>query len=174
MEKENTTDSKIALKTDTSKIYELGYILVPSLPDEKIVDEVSSLKNLIVKNGGEVVSSEDPILIDLAYSMTKVVSTDRQKYGRGYFGWIKFEGETDSLAEIKKVLDLSATVLRYLIVKTVRENTLLNGKMVLRKEEREEVLAEAEMEEAGEDVISESIDGEIVDKSIVVDDLVIA
>lgn len=146
MEKENATPSKIANKTDSSKIYELGYILVSSLPDEKIADEVASLKDLLATNGAEVVSSEDPILIDLAYSMTKVVSAQRQKYGRGYFGWVKFEGEPEALAAIKKVLDLSATMLRYIIVKTVRENTLLNGKMVLRKEEREEVMAEEAME----------------------------
>ncbi len=147
MEKENATPSKIANKTDSSKIYELGYILVSSLPDEKISSEVESLKGLLTKNGGEVISSEDPILIDLAYSMTKVVSAERQKYSRGYFGWIKFEGEPESLAAIKKELDLSATMLRYLIVKTVRENTLLNGKMVLRQEEREEVMAEEAISE---------------------------
>lgn len=166
MEKENATPSKIANKTDSSKIYELGYILVSSLPDEKIADEVTSLKDLLVTNGAEIVSSEDPILIDLAYSMTKVVSTQRQKYGRGYFGWIKFEGEGDALAAIKKVLDLSGTMLRYLIVKTVRENTLLNGKMVLRQEEREEVMAEeAITDEAVPDVPE-------VDKAI--DELAIA
>jgi len=142
MEKENITPSKIAHKTDSSKIYELGYILVSSLPDEKIADEVSSLKDFLATNGAEVVSSEDPILIDLAYSMTKVVSTQRQKYSRGYFGWVKFEGEPDALTAIKKVLDLSTTILRYIIIKTVRENTLLNGKMILRQEEREEVMAE--------------------------------
>ncbi len=137
---------KKAPKTDSSKIYELGYILVSSLPDEKIADEVASLKDLLVKNDADVISSEDPILIDLAYSMVKVVSTERQKYGRGYFGWIKFEGEAATLEAVKKVLDLSPTMLRYMIVKTVRENTLLNGKMVLRQEEREEVMAEEAIE----------------------------
>jgi ribosomal protein S6 len=159
MEKENTTVPKKAPKTDSSKIYELGYILVASIPEEKIADEVASLKDLLVANGADVVSSEDPILIDLAYSMTKVVSAQRQKYSRGYFGWIKFEGEPEALAAIKKVLDLSATMLRYLIVKTVRENTLLNGKMVLRKEEREEVMAD-------EVAADEPLDAPEVDKVI--------
>lgn len=166
MEKENTKLSKTANKTDTSKIYELGYILVSSLPDEKIAEEVESIKTLLAKNGAEVVSSEDPILIDLAYPMVKVVSAQRQKYSRGYFGWVKFEGEPEALSEIKKALDLSTTVLRYMIVKTIRENTLLNGKMVLRKEEREEMAPE----EVGDEVLAES--AEVLDKSI--DDLVIA
>jgi ribosomal protein S6 len=166
MEKENKKLAKTAPKTDTSKIYELGYILVSSLPDEKIASEVESIKDLLSKNAADLVSSEDPILIDLAYPMVKVVSAQRQKYSRGYFGWVKFEGEPDALAEIKKALDLSTTVLRYMIVKTVRENTLLNGKMVLRKEEREEVAPE----EGADEVLSES--AEVLDKSI--DDLVIA
>lgn len=166
MEKENKKSSKSANKTDSSKVYELGYILVASLPDEKIADEVVSLKDMLAKNGSDIISHEDPMLIDLAYPMVKVVSTQRQKYSRGYFGWIKFETEPEALAEIKKSLDLSSTVLRYLIVKTVRENTLLNGKMILRKEEREEVLPE----EVIDDVVVDS--GEVLDKSI--DDLVIA
>lgn len=166
MEKESTKVVKTANKTDTSKIYELGYILVSSLPDEKITEEVESIKTLLVKNGAEIVSGEDPILIDLAYPMVKVVSTQRQKYSRGYFGWVKFETEGDTLAEIKKALDLSSTMLRYMIVKTVRENTLLNGKMILRKEEREEMVPE----EVGDEVSIES--AEVLDKSI--DDLVIA
>lgn len=166
MEKENTTPSKVAPKTDSSKIYELGYILVASIPEEKIALEVASLKDLLTTNGAEVVSSEDPILIDLAYSMTKVVAAQRQKYSRGYFGWVKFEGEGEALTAIKKVLDLSPTILRYLIVKTVRENTLLNGKMVLRKEEREEVMAE--------EAITDEALLEVPEVDKVIDDLVIA
>jgi len=168
MEKENTSASKTANKTDTSKIYEIGYLLVSSLPDEKIPGEVEEIKNVIAKAEGEVISSEDPILIDLAYPMVKVAGATRQKYSRGYFGWVKFEGEPTSLETIKKTLDLSSTILRYLIVKTVRENTLLNGKMVLRQEEREEMLPAEDMT----DEAVEAVEGEVADKAI--DDLVIA
>lgn len=167
MEKENKKLVKTDPKTDTSKIYELGYILVSSLPDEKITAEVASLKELLSKNGSDIVSSEDPILIDLAYPMVKVVSAQRQKYSRGYFGWVKFEGEPEALVEIKKALDLSSTVLRYMIIKTVRENTLINGKMVLRKEEREEVVPEEVVDEVSADAL------EVLDKSVE-EDLVIA
>jgi len=167
MEKENKKLVKTDPKTDTSKIYELGYILVSSLPDEKITAEVASIKELLSKNGSDIVSSEDPILIDLAYPMVKVVSAQRQKYSRGYFGWVKFESEPEALAEIKKALDLSSTILRYMIIKTVRENTLINGKMVLRKEEREEVATEEMVDEVSADA------SEVLDKSVE-EDLVIA
>lgn len=170
MEKENTQPSKIASKTDTSKIYELGYILVPSLPEEKIASEVETLKKLLTDNTADIVSDEDPILIDLAYSMVKVVSAQRQKYSRGYFGWVKFEGEPEALASIKKALDLSSTVLRYMIVKTVRENTLLNGKMVLRKEEREEIVSDAEVDDSVADEVV--LEADSADKVAGADELV--
>jgi ribosomal protein S6 len=173
MEKESTTVSKIANKTDTSKIYELGYLLVSSLPEEKIEGEVNTLKNIITERKGEIIAGEQPILIDLAYSMVKVVGAHRQKYTRGYFGWIKFECESEDIAQIRKVLDLSPVVLRYMIIKTIRENTLLHGKMVLRKEEQDEV---ADMGEALEDgMIPEALlesTEESADK--LVDDLVTA
>jgi ribosomal protein S6 len=134
---------------DESRVYELGYILVPSIPEEKVVAEVDTLHALLVKNHAEIVSFEHPILIDLAYSMTKVVSTQRSKHSRGYFGWVKFTGTPEGLTAIKKVLDLSSTVLRYMIVKTVRENTLLNGKMMFVKEEEQEIPADVVAEEDG-------------------------
>jgi hypothetical protein len=62
--------------------------------------------------------------------------------------------------KVKKALDADVDTVRYLIIKTVRENTLLNGKMKLQKEEKfvreddelEEVLPEALKEEAPEEL----------------------
>src|SRR6185369_8743907 len=105
-------------------------ILLPSVGD-KVSAEVEALSGVITKNGGEMIASENPVMIDLEYQMVKVIHAHREKCNEGYFGWMKFEIETENIAEIKKFLDNSDTMLRYLLVKTVRENTLLNGKMNL-------------------------------------------
>jgi ribosomal protein S6 len=162
---------KVAPKTDTSKVYELGYILLPSLSDEQMHNEVKTLSSLVSKNGGDMISSENPILIDLAYPMLKVVQTTREKCYQGYFGWMKFEIGSEDLTEIKKALDLSSSVVRYLLVKTVRENTLLNGKMMFRREEKlakTEVLDddyELSLDEIKPEVVSND-SSEDLDKSI--------
>lgn len=127
-------------------VYEASYILLPSLAQEQVPAKAVAIKSVLTSAGGAVISDEDPVLIDLAYPMTKVISTVRHKATTGYFGWIKFEMTTDGIGAVKKALDANDDVVRYLIIRTVRENTLLNGKMKLQKEQRrddEEVLEEA-------------------------------
>lgn len=152
-----------------SSVYEVSYLLLPTLALEQVPGEVASIKEAL-SSGGEVISSEDPVLIDLAYPMTKVVQTVRHKASTGYFGWVKFETDAEGVEKAKKTLDENESILRYLIIKTVRENTLLHGKMMLKKEsakteEPEEKTAEASPAE-------ELSSPEEIDKSI--DDLVIS
>ncbi len=154
-------------KGDLATIYEVSYLLLPSLALEQVSLSTIATEKAIVERDGELISSENPILVDLAYPMTKVVSTTRHKCDRGYFGWVKFEMDKEGIKEVKKNLDLDDNILRYLIIKTVRENTLLHGKMQLRgeKEEKKEfVVKQPELSEP------ESTPEEI-DKSI--DELVI-
>lgn len=158
-------------KGDILTVYEVSYLLLPSLALEQVPLEVTSIKEVISSRGGAVISDEDPILIDLAYPMTKVVQTLRHKATTGYFGWIKFEMTSGGIEAVKKALDANDKILRYLIIKTVRENTLLLGKMKLEKEEksrREDEEGEIVTDEVAKDVAPE----EEIDKSI--DDLVIA
>jgi ribosomal protein S6 len=87
MEKE-LNDEVLGSKEGTKTVYEVSYILLPTLSEEQVPDKVSSIKDAVTSLGGEVISSEDPVLIDLAYEMVKVVQTSRYKADRGYFGWV--------------------------------------------------------------------------------------
>lgn len=164
---------KVEPKTDTSKIYELGYLLLPKITTDRALIEEKVLMDFFVKGGGELISSEHPVLIDLAYPMLKVIHAHREKCNQGYFGWMKFEIETKALEDIKKNIDLSEMVLRYLLIKTVRGNTLLDGKMNFG-----EALEKSKQPEEDEEAVQEKektesvIDEDQLDKSI--DDLVIA
>ena len=56
--------------------------------------------------------------------MTRVVNNINVRFNIGYFGWIKFELDADKVKELEKGLKLDEEVIRYLVVKTVRENTV--------------------------------------------------
>lgn len=155
-------------KGDNVTVYEVSYILLPSLALEQVPAKASGLKGVLTSAGGAVISDEDPILIDLAYPMTKVVGVERHKATSGYFGWVKFELPTEGMEAVKKAFDGDAQIIRYLIIKTVKENTLLNGKMSIQKEER--VRKDDELADVPEEAKESS--PEEVDKSI--DELVIA
>ena len=172
MENENIKE-----KADDIEVYELSYLFLPSLSQEQVQSKVASIKGVLTLAGGLIISDEDPVLIDLAYQMIKVVGTNRHKVDTGYFGWVKFEIAKEGMEVIKKSLDANDEIIRYLIIKRVRENTLLNGKMMFRKEEKakkvlnvDEVIGE-ETENVVPEIEKEIVEDDI-DKSI--DDLVIA
>ncbi|MFA5888938.1 MAG: 30S ribosomal protein S6 [Candidatus Paceibacterota bacterium] len=161
-----------AMISDKLTIYEVSYLLLPSLAVEQVPAKVTALKKLLTSVGGQVISDESPILIDLAYSMTKVVQTVRHKCTMGYFGWVKFEVNKEGIEAIKKGLDMDNEILRYLIIKTVRENTLLNGKMKLKFEDIKRQGVSYDSETVEMPVVEKEATPEEIDKSI--DDLVIA
>jgi ribosomal protein S6 len=140
-------------KGDMSAVYEASYILLPSLAFEQVPAKAAAIKSMLTSAGGAVISDEDPVLIDLAYPMTKVISTFRHKATTGYFGWIKFEITSDGIGAVKKALDADDDIIRHLIIRTVRENTLLNGKMKLQKEQArdDEVVEDEALKEVAPD-----------------------
>jgi ribosomal protein S6 len=151
-----------------TKIYEVGYLLVPTLSEEEVPTIVGDLKELISSLKGEFISEEMPKMIPLAYTMLKVVQNVRSKFDSGYFGWIKFEMDSVGILELKKKLDLSPNIIRFLILKTVRENTLAQKRFpskeggikrktfVAKREEGEEVapIDEKEIDEEIEKMVA--------------------
>src|SRR3990167_7990124 len=106
------------------KVYELGYLLAPTIAEENIPVSYGNLKDLVSSFGGELISDEIPKMIPLAYSMSKVVANVRNKFNTAYFGWSKFVMDSDKILELKKKLDLDPNFVRFLILKTVKENTI--------------------------------------------------
>lgn len=109
-------------------VYEIGYFLVSSIPEEKVADIASSLKDIILKKKGEMIGEEAPEKRPLAYSMTKKIGAKNHKFTEGYFGWFKFELETSEIIEVKKAFESNDDVLRMLLISTVKENTYLGKK----------------------------------------------
>lgn len=110
------------------KVYELGFHLVPTIAEDAVEKEFDAVKAMVSKVGGEFISEGKPELINLTYSMSKVVKAIKSNYSKAYFAWVKFEVTADQVDAIKKDLDASATVLRYLLVSTVKESTLYADK----------------------------------------------
>jgi ribosomal protein S6 len=107
------------------KVYEIGYVLVSSVPEEKVATEVASLKDVLAKAGASIIAEENPELIQLAYTMIKKMHGANHRFDEGYFGWIKFELSPSAIESVKKAIDGMENILRHLLVITVKENTYL-------------------------------------------------
>ncbi|MBI2630686.1 30S ribosomal protein S6 [Candidatus Nomurabacteria bacterium] len=148
-------------KDANSRVYELAYLLVPTLSEEDVPVSYGNLKEMVSSFGGAVISNEMPKMIPLAYSMAKVISNLRNKFNTAYFGWIKFMMDSDKVLELKKKLDLDITVIRFLILKTVKENTIAAKRFVRPDMHRKPKFAKEGTDEPAVPINKEEIDKEI-------------
>ena len=143
-----------------SRVYEVGYLLFPTLKEEEVPAMYGNLKELIASFKGEIISDEMPRMMPLAYQMLKVVANVRNKFNSGYFGWVKFVMDGDKVVELKKRLDLDPKIIRFLILKTVKENTIAAKRFVRSDMHRKPMMKKNENEEAAP-INKEEIDKEI-------------
>lgn len=119
-------------KAEKKEVYEVGYHIVSSVAEEGVPAQVEAIKGLLTK--AEIIAEEAPKLIDLAYTIAKQVGGIRRRYDKAYFGWVKFVLEPEAIQEVKKQLDGMENVLRFILIKTVRENTLVGAKLLAAEE----------------------------------------
>jgi ribosomal protein S6 len=118
------TDKKTAENESLNRVYEVGFLLVPGLAEERVGSEVTKIKDAIEKAGGLMISEGFPSLRKLTYTIAKRVEAKIERYNEGYFGWIKYEASTDSAEALHKMLTANTNVIRFMLISTVRENTL--------------------------------------------------
>jgi ribosomal protein S6 len=143
------------------RVYEVGYLLVPTIEEVNVPVVFGNLKELVSSLGGISISDDMPKLINLAYSMVKVVANVRNKFHTAYFGWVKFTMDSDKVLELKKKLDLDPNFIRFLILKTVKENTIAAKRFV-----RGDVMHRKPKAGKGENETATPMNKEEIDKEI--------
>jgi len=105
-------------------VYELGFLLVPEITEEKLPEAFGAIKDVVQKHGGVAISEEFPKHMALAYTIERPFNNKIERYNEAFFSWIKFELAADALKALDAELRLRGDVVRFLVVKTVRENTM--------------------------------------------------
>lgn len=109
---------------EKTSVYEVGFHLFPSISPDAVPGKFSAIKAIIEANGGSFISEELPKEIPLAYTLEGVQGGVNRRFNTAYFGWVKYEAPVASAAPIKAAIEKNDSVLRSLIIKTVRENTM--------------------------------------------------
>ena len=89
--------------------YEMLYILDTACSDEEKDALIAKFENVVKSNGGVVEKSEKWGVKKLAYPID--YKTD------GYYVYVAFEGGSDLVSEVKRVVGITEHVLRRLITK---------------------------------------------------------
>lgn len=145
-------------------IYEVGYLMLPSIAEENLGGEVTTFKDMFLENGAVFISDEYPKLIELAYEMSRSIENKKQKFSYGYFGWVKFECNTNQAKIIKSILDKNEKLVRFIMIKTVRENTM-SVKRTYNKQDgktRRSFQKQEEVNPIDEETINKEIDALVV------------
>ena len=104
-----------------NQVYELGYLILPSIPEETLPEIVMTLKEVITDAGANLIDGEDPVKIDLAYPMKKTVNTSSYVVNDAYLGWLKFESTAEDMKEVKEAVVKIEEVLRSILIRAPRE-----------------------------------------------------
>lgn len=149
---------------DNTQIYELGYHVLPSVAEEDLSKEVAQIHSLISEFGGTIISEGLPLMQQLAYEITKRIEIKNVKFTKAYFGWVKFEIDREKVVGLESKIKMLQNILRFILIKTVRENTMYTPKVPVVKKE-------SSKEDAIDDIVTESVEKmpvseEEIDKSI--------
>jgi len=164
MAKKNVEEVVSEEKEARLSVYEVGYLMVPTIAEEGLGGEVTLFKDVLTENGAVFISDEYPKQIELAYEMSRSINNKKQKFSYGYFGWVKFECSTVQAKIIKDILDKNEKLVRYLMIKTVRENTM-SVKRAYGKQDgvkRRPAPKAEEVEPINEETIDKEIDALVV------------
>lgn len=130
MAKKSQADEAFTQATNTSSevvdarapiIYEVGFHLVPTTPEDGVGAAVEKIRKAI-GDDAEFISEGYPQKMHLAYVIERAAQGKREKYGESWFGWIKFAQSPSKMPALQTTLTASREVLRFLIIETVRED----------------------------------------------------
>ena len=116
-----------------SRIYEIGLQIVPTLGDAGASDLFARLQENITTRGGEILQQGSPEKIDLAYTMSQIIENKKVDYREAYFAWFKCETSPSFAKEMEKMLQNDNDIIRSIVFKTVRANTLLPRKTMRKR-----------------------------------------
>jgi ribosomal protein S6 len=101
--------------------YEAGYHFAPTAGDDALAAEVARLRESIEGAGGVIVKEQALRRMSLAYTIERRRGGSREKFKTSYFGWILFEGSTETARTLSEVLKSNEALIRYLVIKTEKE-----------------------------------------------------
>ncbi|MGM0629379.1 MAG: 30S ribosomal protein S6 [Patescibacteria group bacterium] len=148
------------------RIYEIGFHLIPSLSEDEIAEEVGNIKKIIEDAGGVYITEDYPKTTTLEYTIEVPITMPKSRFSHSQFGWIKFEANAEAPGILEEALSRNTNIIRMIIIKTVRENTLYGYKLKQKKEDEEKSDKESQTSSVEQKEEGERVSDEEIDKSI--------
>ena len=114
--------------------YETLFVVKPTLTDEETAAQIAKIKDIVAKNGGELLATNDMGMRKLAYQV--------EKNDRGYYTVLFYKAEGTLISELERNLKINEEVIKFLTVKYVKQKELTQfNKLVDAANKKPEVAA---------------------------------
>ncbi len=111
------------------QLYEIGYLVVPTVAEEQLPGVVQELKSILEGQGAVIHSEGNPLMRELSYSIGKSDTA--------YFGWIRFNVKSEVAPVIKQKVEGLEHLLRFLLIKADEDTIIIAPEVVSSEEETE-------------------------------------
>lgn len=89
--------------------YETLFVVKPTLTEQEIASQVTKIKDVLVKEGAELIATDDMGMRKLAYAVAK--------QNRGYYTVLYYKADGSKIAEIERNLKINEDIIKFLTVK---------------------------------------------------------
>lgn len=114
--------------------YETLFVLKPTLTDEETAAQIAKIKDIITKEGAELVATDDMGMRKLAYEV--------EKNARGYYTVLFYKGEGTLINELERNLKINEDVIKFLSVKYTKNKELTQFNKLVDAANRKSAIAE--------------------------------
>ncbi len=89
--------------------YETLFVVKPTLTEQEIASQVTKIKDILTREGAELIATDDMGMRRLAYAV--------EKQTRGYYTVLYYKAEGSKIAEIERNLKINEDIIKFLTVK---------------------------------------------------------
>ena len=98
--------------------YELLYVLKPTLTEEEVLNKVNFMREVLEKNGAQIVSTLEMGTRKLAYEV--------QKFERGTYFVVYFKAPTEAIKEVERIIRINEEIIKFMTVKFESKKEIAN------------------------------------------------
>src|SRR3569832_534053 len=109
---------------ETRPIYEIGFHVVANSDEAAIAAVAGAIRAQVEKGDAEIISEGAPSRVRLAYTIVRATSGHHEKFEEAYIGIIKLATERENIPALESFLRGNRSILRFLLVETIREDIM--------------------------------------------------
>ncbi len=96
--------------------YETLFVVKPTLTEEEIATQIAKVKDVLAKEGAELVGTNDMGMRKLAYPV--------EKHNRGYYTVLFYKAAGSTIQELERNLKINEDIIKFLTVKYTKNKEI--------------------------------------------------